>query len=31
VDATFPDQANSTYSVSFEHADGFEINDLYVS
>ena len=31
VDATFPDQANSTYTVSIEHADGFEINSLYVT
>lgn len=28
VDATFPDQANSTYSVSFEHYTGFQLNKL---
>ena|SRR3972149_4804681 len=26
VDATFPDEANSTYSVTFEHFTGFAIN-----
>jgi hypothetical protein len=31
VDATFPDQANSTYTVSIEHANGFDLNKLYVS
>lgn len=28
---TFPDQANSTYTVNFEHADGFETNDVYLT
>lgn len=31
VDATYPDQANSTYTVTFEHAEGFEINNLITS
>lgn len=31
VDATFPDQANSTYSATFEHVDGFAINSLYTT
>jgi hypothetical protein len=26
LDATFPDQTNSTYTVSFEHAEGFQMN-----
>ena len=30
-DMTFPDQANSTYSVSFEHATGFQVNRLITS
>lgn len=31
VDAEFPDQANCTYSVTFEHSTGFAINHLFVS
>jgi hypothetical protein len=31
VDSEFPDQANSTYSVSFEHCTGFQINKLITS
>jgi predicted secreted protein len=30
-DADFPDQANSTYSASFEHAEGWDENHLVVS
>jgi predicted secreted protein len=30
-DAEFPDQANSTYSASFEHATGWDENNLIVS
>ena len=30
VDAEFPDQANSTYTVSFEHATGFQIGRAHV-
>lgn len=31
VDATFPDQQNSTYTVTFEHASGFDYNSLITS
>ncbi len=31
VDATYPDQENSTYTVTFEHASGFVINQLATS
>lgn len=31
VTADFPDQENSTYTVSFEHAEGFVINQLATS
>jgi len=31
VDQTHPDQANSTYTVSFEHASGFDYNSLITS
>lgn len=31
VDATFPDQENSTYTVTFEHAEGFVLNQLATS
>lgn len=27
LDATFPDQANSTYTVTFEHYSDFQLND----
>ena len=31
VDAKFPDQENSTYTATFEHYEGFSLNNLYVS
>jgi hypothetical protein len=31
VDATFPDQANSTFTATFEHASGFDYNSLITS
>ena len=31
VDATFPDQQNSTYTVTFRHYEGFRIKALYTS
>lgn len=31
VDATFPDKENSTYTVAFEHATGFQMNKLITS
>jgi hypothetical protein len=31
VDATFPDQQNSTYTVKFEHAEGFRNNAMFTS
>jgi hypothetical protein len=31
VDATFPDQQNSTFTVSIEHASGFDFNSLITS
>jgi hypothetical protein len=31
VDATFPDQQNSTYTVTFEHYTGFDINTVIVT
>lgn len=31
VDATFPDQANGTYTASIEHADGWAFNSLITS
>ena len=31
IDATFPDQANSTYTVTFEHCSGFDYNSLITS
>jgi hypothetical protein len=31
VDATFPDEGNSTYTATFEHYTGFAINNLITS
>jgi hypothetical protein len=31
IDQTFADRANSTYSVTFEHCTGFQINQLITS
>jgi hypothetical protein len=28
IDSTFPDAANSTYTVTFEHCSGFQMNKL---
>lgn len=31
VDATFPDEGNSTYTATFEHVSGFVLNQLVTS
>ena len=31
LDATFPDEENSTYTATFEHVSGFAINNLITS